>query len=82
MGNGAATQKRPGPSAGTPSADETTIVPNQDIVGLARLAEAKNKFMKAKEKKEALNAFKQVELVFCVQLYSIICYRLYFILSI
>ena len=41
-----------------------------------------HKFMKAKEKKEALNAFKQVELVFCVQLYSIICYRLYFILSI
>lgn len=57
MGNGVAVQKRPGPDG---SAEEMATVPNQDIVGLARVAEAKNKFMKTKEKKERLNAFKQI----------------------
>ena len=45
-----------------PMADGTTIVPNQNITSLARIAEAKAKFLKVRGEKET--AVKQVQTSF------------------
>ena len=66
MGNGVAVPSKD--SRQTASADhEHPATNSQNIAGLARLAEAKSKFMNTKEKREALKASKQVStLIFIV----------------
>lgn len=48
---------------------EAITMPNPNIVGLARLAEARNKFMKTKGKKEVQNTVNQVKYI-CLTEYN------------
>ncbi len=76
MGNGAAVPSKHSRQIATVESDHNTLVTkNQNIGGLARLAEAKSKFMNTKGRREALKASKQVNYVQHIRCSS--CFQVY-----
>ena len=79
MGNGAGVPSKDSRQIASTDSDHTTlqVTKTQNIGGLARLAEAKSKFMNTQGRREALRASKQVNHV-QHNLYVIVnCFELY-----